>query len=51
MTTIIVIQRKSERLPTVHCCCVSYKMAEFSFAGPVFTVFLCDIFTEESLLD
>ena len=51
MTTIIVIQRKNERLPTVHCDCVSYKMAEFSFAGRVFTMFLCDIFTEERLLD
>ena len=25
--------------------CVSYKMAEFSFASRVFTVFLCGIFT------
>ena len=38
-------QRRSERLPTLHCDCVSYKMAEFSFASRVFTVFLCDIFT------
>ena len=36
---------RSERLPTVHCDCVSSKMAEFSFARDVFTVFLCDIFT------
>ena len=51
MTAIIVIQRRSERLPTVRCDCVFYKMVEFSFAGSVFTVFLCDIFTEERLLD
>ena len=38
-------QRRSERLPTLHCDCVSYKMAEFSFGSRVFTVFLCDIFT------
>ena len=38
-------QRRSERLPTLHCNCVSYKMAEFSFASRVFTVFLCDIST------
>ena len=38
-------QRRSERLPTVHCDCVSSKMAEFSFARCVFTVFLCVIFT------
>ena len=38
-------QRRSERLPTVHCDCVSCKMAEFSFARRAFTVFLCDIFT------
>ena len=31
--------------PTLHCDCVSYKMAEFSFGSRVFTVFLCDIFT------
>ena len=39
------IQRRSECLPTLHCDCVSYKMAEFSFGSRVFTVFLCDIFT------
>ena len=38
-------KRRSERLPTVHCDCVSDKMAEFSIARRVFTVFLCDIFT------
>ena len=38
-------QRRSERLPTVHCDCVSSKMAEFSLARRVFTVFLCVIFT------
>ena len=38
-------KRRSERLPTVHGDCVSYKMAEFSIARRVFTVFLCDIFT------
>ena len=32
------VQRRSERLPTVHCDCVSSKMAEFSFARCVFTV-------------
>ena len=31
--------------PTVHCDCVSSKMAEFSLARRVFTVFLCVIFT------
>ena len=40
-----MLQRRSERLPTVHCDCVSSKMAEFSFARRAFTVFLCDIFT------
>ena len=39
------VQRRSERLPTVHCDCISSKMAEFSLARRVFTVFLCDIFT------
>ena len=38
-------KRRRERLPTVHCDCVSDKMAEFSIARRVFTVFLCDIFT------
>ena len=38
-------QRRSERLPTVHCDCVFSKMAEFSFARCVFTVFLRVIFT------
>jgi len=38
-------KRRTKRLPTVHCDCVSYKMAEFSIARRVFTVFLCDIFT------
>ena len=38
-------ERRSERLPTLHCDCVSYNMAEFSFASRVLTVFLCDIFT------
>ena len=33
-------KRRSERLPTVHCDCVSDKMAEFSIARRVFTVFL-----------
>ena len=36
----------------MHCDCVSYWMAEFSFARRVFTVFLCDFFTGlESLLE
>ena len=38
-------KRRSERLPTVHCDCVSDKMAGFSVARRVFTVFLSDIFT------
>ena len=38
-------KRRSERLPTVHCDCVSDKMAGFSVVRRVFTVFLCDIFT------
>ena len=38
-------KRRRERLPTVHCDCVSDKMAELSIARRVFTVFLCDIFT------
>ena len=31
-------QRRSERLPTVHCDCVSYKMAEFLLARRVLTI-------------
>ena len=45
MFRLLSNQRRSERLPTVHCDCVSSKMAEFSFARCVFTVFLCVIFT------
>ena len=45
VSSSVVVQRRSECLPKVHCVCVSYKMAEFSFARRVFTVFLSDIFT------
>ena len=43
-TDLRLMQRRSERLPTVHCNRIIRKMAEFSSARGVFSVFFRAIF-------